>query len=187
VVAYESEAPDRHVSIFDGETFSVLVPGIEIPTELELERIAFDARGDLLLAGRGGYARKQGSEWVTTRKMDPSSPFTSVVYDIVDDGEALWIGTQSGVFERRGETVTKHDTKNLAKHLLKDGDTLWVGTYFGGVARIRGGEVTIFDEKNSRLPHDHVQGLVRAPDGVIWVHANDKVAFIRDGEIHRFE
>jgi len=165
MISYEHEAEDKHVSVFDGETFSVLEG---LPPGIELQRVSFDRNGELMLCGRGGFAFKRDGEWVVLRKMEEKG-WNATVYDAVDDGEAIWVGTQSGVYERRGDTVTKHETKNLAKYLLKDGDTLWVGTYFGGIARLRGGEVTIFDQKNSPLPHDDVNGLVRAPDGKIWV------------------
>ena len=91
------------------------------------------------------------------------------------------------MFEQRGDAVTKHDTKNLAKYLLKNGDTLWVGTYYGGLVRIRGGELTIFDAKNSVLPNDDVAGLVRGADGTLWVHTANGIATVKHDELSRFE
>ena len=189
MISYEREAEDKHVSVFDGETFSVLAPGKDLPLGIELQRITFDRNGELMLCGRGGFAFKRDGEsnpeWTVLQKMTEDG-WNATVYDAVDDGEAIWVGTQSGVYERRGDTVTKHDTKNLAKYLLKDGDTLWVGTYFGGLARIANGEVTIFDAQNSPLPHDDVNALARGPDGKIWVLTSGGVAFIEAGEIKRF-
>ena len=187
MLAYESEAPDKHVIIFDGETFSTLEPGRDYPLGLNLSRIAFDARGEMMLMGHGGYAIKRGSEWEHVTKYDPTSTFGMAVYDMVDDGDVLWFSTQRGLVERRGEAMTTHDTKNLAKHLLKDGDTLWAGTYHGGLARLRGGEIHIFDEKTSKLPNDDVQGLARGADGTIWIHAGPNLAVLRDGEPQKFE
>jgi ligand-binding sensor domain-containing protein len=185
MLSYESEVPDKHISIFDGERFTVLEPGKDYPLEMEIERVAFDARGEVMLCGQGGYAIKRDGAWHVVRKLE-GAVFQSRVYDMLDDGEALWIGTQAGVYEQRGEQTTKHNVKNLAKYLLKDASTIWVGTYFGGLVRIRDGEIVVLDAKNSALPHDDVQGFARATDGTIWVHTSGGAAFLRGDELVRF-
>jgi ligand-binding sensor domain-containing protein len=186
LLSYESEADHKHISVFDGDTFVVLEPGVDFPPELEIQCLAFDDRGELAIGADGALAFKRDGAWVVERKLT-DSVFAPKIYDIVVDGDVMWLGTQSGVLEYRAGETRVHKTPNLAKCLCADGDSLWIGMYFGGLGRLTHGELVIIAKEDSELPHEDVEGVVRARDGTVWIHAGGGVATIRDGVVRRFD
>lgn len=184
IVGYEGESEAKHISVFDGRGgWRLLRPGVDIPS-CDPSCLAFDGQGGLLIGVDEGFYRRAGDGWVLEADFG-DQVFDPHVYDIVVDHGAMWIGTGSGVYRREGKSFTLYETENLAKHLCLDGDLLWIGTNFGGVYRLQisDGSMTLFNEETSALPHDDIEGLRRAPDGTIWIHAGSKLARIKDGEI----
>ena len=184
IVGYEGETEAKHISVFDGRGgWRLLRPGVDIPS-CDPSCLAFDGRGELLIGVDEGYHRRDGDGWVLEEELG-DGVFSPHVYDIVVDGQTMWIGTGSGVYRCEEGRCTLYETENLAQHLCLDGDQLWIGTYFGGVYRLQisDGAMTLFNEESSALPSDNIEGLRRAPDGTIWIHASSKLARIRDGEI----
>jgi ligand-binding sensor domain-containing protein len=186
MLSYEGEADYKHISVFDGETFRALEPGVDFPAELEIECIAFDGSGELVIGAVGALAFKRDGAWVVERELS-DSPFSSKIYDIVIDRDVMWLGTQSGVLEYREGKARPHKTPNLAKCLCADGDSLWIGMYYGGLGRLVNGELVTIAKESSELPDEDVEGLVRARDGTVWIHAGAGVAAIRGGVVRRFD
>jgi hypothetical protein len=185
-VSYESEADHKHISVFDGQTFQTLAPGVDFPPELEIKCLAFDTRGELIIGAEGALAYRRAGEWHVDRELH-ESVFSAHLYDIAVDGDTWWIGTQSGVIEYRPDRKAFHKTPALAKCLCKDGDSLWIGMYFGGLGRLRNGELTVIEKASSELPHEDVEGLVRDRDGKVWIRAGGGVAYIDGDDVRRFD
>jgi ligand-binding sensor domain-containing protein len=186
MLSYESEADYKHISVFDGETFHTLEPGVDFPAELEITSLAFDSNGELVIGAEGALALQRDGKWVVERELG-NSPFSAKIYDIVIDRDVMWLGTQHGVLEYRDGKVRAHKTPDLAKCLCADGDSLWIGMYYGGLGRLTNGELVTIAKETSELPHEDVEGLVRARDGTVWIHAGAGVAAIRDGVVRRFD
>src|SRR5262249_36957340 len=157
----------KHISVFDGETFRALEPGVDFPAELEISCLAFDAAGELVIGAEGALALHRDGKWVIERKLG-EAVFRAKSYDIVVDRDVMWLGTQSGVLEYRAGSARLHKTPNLAKHLCADGESLWIGMYFGGLGRLTNGELVTIAKEGSELPHEDVEGVVRAKDGTVW-------------------
>src|SRR5262249_47347717 len=153
LLSYESEADYKHISVFDGETFRVLEPGVDFPAELEISCLAFDAAGELVIGAKGALAFKRDGAWGVERTLT-DSPFALSIYDIVLDHGVMWLGTQRGVLEYRDGTTRRHATPNLAKCLCADGDSMWIGMYFGGLGRLTNGELVTIAKEGSELPHE---------------------------------
>lgn len=173
----------RHICAFDGATFRVLTPGVDFPPNLEISCLAFDGAGKLVIGCESGIAVQREGTWTVIQALDPASPFASRVYDMAASGDVLWIGSQEGVYEYRNGTFTLHKTDKLVKCLCVDGDEVWLGMYYGGLGRLRAGELAVFQPAGTLLPHEDVEDILRGTDGRIWIHAGGKVAFIREGEI----
>ncbi len=186
ILSYESESEEKHISVFDGERFTVLSAGADFPRGLDLSCIAFNASGDLVLGVDGALAYKQNGEWILLKAFGKDKTFPPHVYDVAIDGDRWWVGTQQGAYEKQGDAWKLHKFSSLAKHVCFDGDVVWVGVSYGGVVRVdASGAQTIFNEENSALPHDDIDGLVRAPDGRIWIHAQREPCFFRNGILER--
>jgi hypothetical protein len=185
LLAYESGSEEKHITIFDGTSFSVLSPGKDFPTGLEASCLAFDAAGALVIGSRNGLAVQRDGVWTVITEFGERS-FPPHIYDLAFDGGTMWIGTQDGVYTYRDRKFTKHSTPTLAKRLCIAGDSVWIGMYYGGLGRLRKtGELTVMKQADSVLPHDDVEDVVCAPDGAIWIHAGRDVARIRNEQLER--
>jgi hypothetical protein len=185
MVSYEGEAKEKHISVFDGESFSVLVPGKDFPAGLQLECLAWDAAGQLVIGAENSFAIQRAGDWKVIDQFGSDDSFEPNVYDIARDGDGLWIGASKGVFEYRGGKFKKTKTDNLAKHVCVDRDVVWVGMYYGGVGRLEAGKLTVQTQKNSALPTDDIERIVRGPDGTVWVHAGSEILRIENGALVR--
>jgi ligand-binding sensor domain-containing protein len=184
LLGYEHERPERHVAVFDGTGFALLRPGTDFPSGLDIKCVAFAPNGAMLLGCEAGYARRSGDAWTVVTQFDDAQILDPTVYAIAVDGDTVWLGTQFGVYRHHPGGFERFET-GLAQCLCLDGDSLWVGASYGGLSRIRGGTLTHYGAAGSPLPGDDVQGLARGSDGTVWVHTDEGVAYLRDGEIHR--
>jgi len=184
MLSYEDEAEHKHISIFDGESFTLLSPGKDFPDGLEIQCLAFDRTGKLVIGADGGLAVQRDDDWKVIEHFDREQTFAPHIYDIAVDGDTLWIGTSSGVYEYSGGQFTRHRTENLAKSVCSDGETVWIGLSYGGLGRLRGGTLTVFTEKDSALPGDDVEQVVLGKDGTLWARAREVVR-VRDGELEQ--
>ncbi len=135
-------------------------------------------------------AARNGRVWLGTRECGlfnlegdrivpvPAADFgrtnwsVSALYE--DRSGRLWIGSNSGLLERRGETFIRY-TKNDG--LLDDDITgvldgpdgaLWVGTRHGGIQRLRGGSWRTYTTKENLLSNE-ARPLMVENDGAVWV------------------
>lgn len=184
LLGYEDARSERHVGVFDGTGFSLLRPGTDFPSGLDIQCVAFAPNGALLLGCEAGYARQSGDEWTVVTEFGDGQILDPTVYAIAVDGDTAWLGTQFGVYRHHQGGFERFET-SLATCLCLDGDSLWVGASYGGLSRIRGGALTQYRADDSALPGDDVQGLARSSDGTVWVQTDEGVAYVRDGEIHR--
>jgi diguanylate cyclase (GGDEF)-like protein len=96
--------------------------------------------------------------------------------DQAEDG-AVWIGTRQGALVVRQSGVEKIDrasglSSDYVRAILRDPDgVVWIGTYGGGLNRLEGGNVTVFDTRNG-LPDNVVSRIVEDPSGRFWMTAN---------------
>jgi hypothetical protein len=184
MLAYEGEAEEKHITTFDGAQFTVLAPGKDFPAGLAISCLAFDARGQLVIGADEALAIQRGGDWKVYERFGKTAPAPHV-YDIAVDGDTLWLGTPGGVWELRDDRFTLHKTSSLAKCLCHAGDTLWIGVSYGGLARLRGGELTVRRQADSALPHDDVEHLALGRDGTLWVHAGQDLARVHAGVLER--
>ena len=108
----------------------------------------------------------------------------------------LWIGTQDGAAYYNGRVWTvvnmpNRTTSNFVRSILvSSDDSLWFGRQEGGVARLKDGAWTTFDEK-SVLPDKRVNALLetRAADGaqVIWAGTDRGLAQLAGEQWTRFD
>ena len=178
-------AKTNHTVAFDGKTFRDVAQGSDVPPDLKVTCLAIDHVGELVLGAIGALALRDEGTWKVFRGLDPSSSFAPTVDAIAAQLGALWFGTPEGVYEYRGRTFVLHRTKRPVTCLCVDDDELWIGMRTGGLARLRAGEVALFQPGGTLLAREDVMDLVRGADGRIWVLSGGEVAFIREGEIER--
>jgi len=179
-------ATTHHAVAFDGHAFREVAQGAEVPPGLALTCLAIDHVGELVIGAAGAVALRDDGTWKVFRGLDPaSSSFAPSVDAIAAQLGALWFGTPEGVYEYRGKTFVLHRTEHPVTCLCVDGDEVWIGMRTGGLARLRAGEVALFQPGGTLLAREDVTHLVRGTDGRIWVLSGGEVAFIREGEIER--
>jgi len=185
IVSYESEAENKHISVFDGTHFTLLEPGVDFPPELDIQCLAFDPDGKLVIGADKALAFQRDGKWEVIRDFG-EGVYSVRIHDILVEPGVMWLGTGSGILEYRDGKFTVHDTK-LVKTMAKDGDAIWFGMYFEGLGCLRNGEITLFKKEDSELPHEDVHDVVRADDGTIWVYAGTGLATVKNGNLERFD
>lgn len=97
----------------------------------------------------------------------------------------LWIGTNESLVRfdglRFARQTASDDSPPIVTSLLADGDTLWVGLRSGGVRRGAHGA----RDSSPGAPGGMVVGMARAPDGALWVAADDGLARFAGGRWQR--
>jgi signal transduction histidine kinase/ligand-binding sensor domain-containing protein len=108
----------------------------------------------------------------TTRDGAPNS-----VYSIaLDHNDTLWLATEGGLYQFNGLQFSEFHAPDGEPALpegahsfvfvAKNGD-IWVGSLTNGIARIRGGHVLSFDERQG-FPPRAVMWIKEGQDGSIW-------------------
>lgn len=182
---YESERTHKHVTVFDGTTFTVLTPGEDFPGEIEIECLAFDHAGELVLGGDEVLARRRAGAWHVERTFG-DVVWSPRVYDAIVGPDTSWIATSHGLVVERGGAFSVVELPSAPRTLCKDGGTIWIG-YRGGIARLDGETLTPIAKEDSELPDDQVERLVRAPDGRIWIHAEAHAYTLEGNQVRRFD
>lgn len=125
---------------------------------------------------------------------DSTSIGSNIIYDMVDDGEVLWLATRGGglnMFEkstgrvrifREDGCLSKSVCSNDVISLLQDSSgRLWAGTTSGlsMMSRSSAGEYEFrhFDE-NSGLPNTNIHAILEGNDSTIWVSTDKGIAKI---------
>lgn len=133
-------------------------------TEDREGRIWFGTRGSIF-SYYDGQMQKESTE--------PYKPqnFTSL---LVDETGLLWIGTDAGLFQRRGSVTTLLDksqglTDLKITRLFQDkAGVVWVGTLSGGLHRFWRGRVDVLSSRNG-LADDRIQSLLEDREGNLWI------------------
>jgi len=139
-----------HSGVLRGEpqTWSAFVERDGLPHRVVLslgETRFLDGEEAVWIGTSGGSARRDGDEW---RSWLPAKYARSEVFDVVRDGDHLWVATREGLLRVASDGVRAYTSANSALpddtvvglHLQHDGaggDTLWLGTR-RGIARVRG-------------------------------------------------
>jgi signal transduction histidine kinase/ligand-binding sensor domain-containing protein len=84
----------------------------------------------------------------------------------------LWVGTETGLYRFDGARFDASWNERLPSpsiwSLYADGSgDLWIGYLFGGVSRLRQGELTNFAP--DEIPPGSVRQIIKTPDGILWV------------------
>lgn len=132
-------------------------------------------RDDRLWLGfwRGGACTFDGVE--CARPTGVPGFETSTVRAIFHDSRGdHWIGTDEGLYLRRGERWRRFGLSDGlptdAIRVVKEGSdgALWIGTYGGGIVRISGGRIESLNTSHG-LSHDLIRSIYVDADGVLWV------------------
>lgn len=169
---------------FDGVRFRVFdpecAPALARPDVRSLLALR---NGALLVGTSGGLARLSGGRFTREAGGLPGRSVEALAETA--DG-TVWIGTDDGLYVRRGATLEHLSTgEGLAgssvRALLaaRDG-SVWVGTRTG-LTRIVGSRLSSWHVADG-LPHEYVSSLCEREDGEIWVGMNGGgVAIYREG------
>ncbi|HSX60746.1 MAG TPA: two-component regulator propeller domain-containing protein [Tahibacter sp.] len=105
------------------------------------------------------------------------------VFDIAFDGDAVYVGTERGVYRRDGERFVAAAANlpvDAVQRLLVDrAGHLWIGTVNHGVLRLRDGRVEALSSEVG-LPNNRVSALFEDREGSIWVGTNGGLLRLRD-------
>src|SRR5262245_17173972 len=111
------DASTEYMSVFDGTAFTLLRSDVDFPGGLEIQCLAFDRDGGMIIGCRdGGVAWRKGDVWERMNRFDETWPFGLTVYDIVVTPEEYWFGTVNGVYRLAGGPAENVEV-GLAQHL----------------------------------------------------------------------
>jgi Ankyrin repeats (3 copies) len=185
IVSYESGADHKHITVFDGTTFTVLEPGVDFPADLEITCLVFDQAGELAIGANNAFTTRRDGAWHVEREF--GGVYSARIYDAIVERDAAWIATSHGlIVYRDGAYSMIRMPTDAAYTVCKDGDAVWIG-YREGIGRLVGTELSTIAKAGSELPDDDVKRIVRAPDGRVWIHAGAGAAYLENGEIRRFD
>lgn len=125
----------------------------------------------------GGVVRLKDGKFVQFGKGEGlAGDNVRVIYQ--DKNDSIWIGTTTGLSQRRNETVKNFTTKDgllsdVVSYIYQDRDgDLWIATG-KGLNRLRsGGTMDSFNMPNG-LPNDSVRGICQDSGGRIWIGSNN--------------
>lgn len=148
-----------------------------------ISAIAQDDRGLLWAASDLGLLRTDGDQvdvlWRhgNSRILAMAAGGDKAVF--VNDGGALLLCGDLGCDTLLQDTAWA----TMARSIIElPGEGFAIGTYGHGIAFLEGGVLTLLDRR-SGLPDDHVNGLVRLPDGRIAVATDQGLAVIKDHQV----
>ena len=90
-----------------------------------------------------------------------------VVLLVIGSAAAASSQTPEWIVYNTGNSELPDNDFTLALAIDEQGN-LWIGTR-GGLAKFDGGNWTVYDTSNSRLPHDRVTSLAIDEQGNIWM------------------
>ncbi len=114
----------------------------------------------------------QNPEWINYTTGDR-------VFDILDNGEYLWLGTRGGLYKlnKSTEDITCINRANAGipdNHILSlaidSANNLWMGSEYYGIGKLVGSKCTVFNTENSGLPIDQWNTKIKIDNkGKIWI------------------
>ncbi|TVQ36755.1 MAG: diguanylate cyclase [Wenzhouxiangella sp.] len=151
-------------------------PVPEVKTREGIVRALYqDTQGDILIGTDQGVFRysSEGSPIVIV----PGTEGEDVHFVTRAPDGALWVGTRDGALRVQARDVRRFDESGGLRgrqvrviHHDADG-VVWIGTYGGGLHRLEGDHITVFDRDNG-LPDDIVSTLFEDAKGRFWMSAN---------------
>jgi hypothetical protein len=185
IIGYGDRSTE-YMSVFDGTAFTLLRSDVDFPSGLEIQCLAFDRDGGMIIGTRdGGVAWRKGDVWERIERFNEVWQFGLTVYDIVVTPQEYWFGTVHGVYRLAGGPAENLPV-GLAQHLCWDGASLWIGTNNYGLTRFRDDELTTIGRDETGPTLDTVEGLALGADGRLWLTTDDgAIFFVADGVVHR--
>ena len=122
-----------------------------------------------------GFLNAQDSQWINYST-------STVIYSIVEEGNSLWIGTNSGLVKLDKttgvSTFFNHSNSGLPYNRVNaisidDSGNKWIGTEGGGFSKFDGSTWTTYNEANTGLPIDFVRTLAIDGNGNKWLGGGD--------------
>jgi len=189
-----------HSGVLRGEpqTWSAFVERDGLPNRVVLalgETRFLDGEETVWIGTSGGSVRRDGDEW---RSWLPAKYARSEVFDVVRDGDHLWVATREGLLRVASDGVRAYTNANSALpddtvvdlHLQHDrdgGDTLWLGTR-RGIARVRGDRLereTVPDEPADFFVRVLRDTLDASSAATLWAGSEHGLYLARDGAWRR--
>ena len=127
----------------------------------------------------------------STVELVPGTEEEDVFFLTEGQDAALWIGTRAGALRIQGRDRQRIDeTSGLSGRQVRviypDADgVVWIGTYGGGLNRIDGQQVFVFDRSNG-MPDDIVSSLFEDEAGRFWMSANRGVMRVGRASLNAF-
>lgn len=129
-------------------------------------------------------------------KLKPVAAFPQVCTPVVISSDrfgTIWVGTNQGLFQFRGEALVAHYTtrdglpSNDIKIIHEDhAGTLWIGTY-GGLAHLVDGKWEVYTERNG-LSGNRVRSMYEDEDGTLWIGTYDSgLTRLRNGQFFTYQ
>jgi len=112
----------------------------------------------------------QVSNSMFTNYSEPEGLTSGIVHTTLGEEDVTWIGTESGLWEMRGEEFQRHTwgEDNLIRTLFRDSeDQLWLGTY-GGLLQWDNGVVQQYGVAEG-LNNDQVRDIEEDSLGRLWI------------------
>lgn len=139
----------------------------------------------LILMGTFLYQPAQAQEWLNFTN-------SSQIYDIAQDGEFLWIGTNGGLVQFNRLTNEKvahylHVDSGLPANKVRSvavdqNGVVWVGTYTDGLAAFDGTTWSHYTYDNSPIPYHNIWDLAVDSSNRLWIGTGNGLAVLDDGE-----
>ena len=179
-IGYEYEESEKHVSVFDGESWKLLEPGKDLPAA-KLEKMMVDSAGRRVLSDdeeSGVYVQGAEGAWIH-ESLEGEGFFAPKVYAMSAHEGTDYFGTHKGLFRRaEGGFEKMHD--GAFGSLAWANGTLWAATNWDGLYAFRDGEVEHYDEDRAGCSLSNVKALM-VHEGILYLLAGQSLIRVRDG------
>ncbi|MGH9361895.1 MAG: ligand-binding sensor domain-containing protein, partial [Thermoanaerobaculia bacterium] len=159
--------------------------------DLQVYAVAGDPMGDLWAGTNSGAVfRLHHGEFIEAPS--PTAQRSHLVRSLlVARDDALWIGSDHGLFRRHGGRFTEYGPAQglppfSIRALAEDAaGTLWVGTEGGGLARLAGGRFEVLTERDG-LAGNQVLAIHPARRGGLWIGTYGGLSLLRGGRFTNY-
>ena len=167
---------------FDGTTWKKIDSTNSGIASSAVTKCAVDRSGVLWFATATGASKFDGSTWTNYTSTNSGIPGGETDIGIAPDGKVwFWAGYDKGsITSFDGSTWTTYGCPGPDHCFAVDSSGhVWVGTYGNGVARFAlnpqysGSNWTSFNQGNSPIGYDYIEGIMCDKNGNIWFGAQD--------------